>query len=52
MRLSMSAISQASDQTNEKPTTPSGDPKDGTGEDNHSDKKQSPQQTDNDEDHG
>lgn len=44
------------DPTRERPTTSSGDPLDGTGEDNHVEKQapkdRSPQQEHNDEDHG
>jgi hypothetical protein len=39
------------DETEKKPTDPSGDPTDGSGEDNHGG-KESPQQVHNDEDHG
>jgi hypothetical protein len=39
-------------QTEKKPTDASGDPVDGSGEDNHRNGKQSPQQVHNDEDHG
>lgn len=50
------SLSADRDPTRERPTTPSGDPLDGAGEDNHVEKQapkdRSPQQEHNDEDHG